>query len=334
MATALNEVLQSSLSADRVQSTVDEYRGFHADTVDKRKSAYMEMVNDYYNLVTDFYEFGWGESFHFAPRFQGESFDASLARHEMYLALILGLRPGMRVLDVGCGVGGPMRTIARFSGASITGVNNNDYQIERARKYNERSHLADRCDVVKADFMRLPMADGYFDAVYGIEATCHAPDKTALFKELHRVLKPGGMFAGYEWCMTDKYRAGDIEHERIKKGIEEGDALPDIVHTSGVDGSLRDAGFTLLQTADLAPQADPETPWYLPLSGRFTLDGWKHTVTGRKVTNLAVRTLERLRIAPKGSTAVSALLNRAAEALVAGGETAIFTPMYFFHAKK
>ena len=48
------------------------------------------MVNDYYDLVTDFYEYGWGQSFHFAPRHKGESFEASLVRHELYLAARCG----------------------------------------------------------------------------------------------------------------------------------------------------------------------------------------------------------------------------------------------------
>src|SRR5262249_29827838 len=159
---------------------------------------------------------------------------ASLARHEFYLAHMLSLRPGMKVLDVGCGVGGPMRAIARFSGASVVGVNNNDYQIKRGTKQNQEAGLAHRCQFLKADFTHLPVGDASYDAVYAIEATCHAPDKVALFSELFRAMKPGAHFAGYEWCLTDRYDGSNAEHRAIKKGIEEGDALPDIWYTKDV----------------------------------------------------------------------------------------------------
>ncbi|THU71639.1 hypothetical protein C4D60_Mb04t03570 [Musa balbisiana] len=59
----------------------------------------MVVVNKYYDLATSFYEFGWGESFHFAPRWKGESLRESIKRHEHFLALQLGLKPGMKELN-------------------------------------------------------------------------------------------------------------------------------------------------------------------------------------------------------------------------------------------
>ncbi len=59
----------------------------------------------------------------------------------------------MKVLDVGCGVGGPAREIAKFTGAHITGLNNNDYQIERAERYAVKEGLASQLAFVKGDFM-------------------------------------------------------------------------------------------------------------------------------------------------------------------------------------
>lgn len=66
----------------------------------------------------------------------------------------MSLRPGMRVLDVGCGVGGPAREIVKFTGvAHITGLNLNEYQVARANNYAQREGLGDRLDFVQGDFM-------------------------------------------------------------------------------------------------------------------------------------------------------------------------------------
>jgi sterol 24-C-methyltransferase len=330
---AVIDIMQNSLPPGQVNAAVDEYKPFPAATVETR-SDHMTRVNDFYDLVTDFYEFGWGESFHFAPMFQGEAFAASIARHEYSLAARLGLSPGMKVLDVGCGVGGPMRAIARFSGATIVGVNNNDYQIKRGNKQNAEARLADRCSFQRADFMNLPIENDTFDAIYAIEATCHAADKLKLFTELARVMKPGTHFAGYEWCMTDKYQPNNAEHRSIKKGIEEGDALPEIWTMPAVIEALERAGLETLESKDVALEADPRTPWYLPLAGRFSFDGFKHTGLGRASTHYVVKALEALKLAPKGSTATSTFLQAAATALVRGGETGIFTPMFYFHVRK
>ena len=57
---------------------------------EKRKEHYDTLASNFYDLVTDFYEYGWGESFHFAPRHNLESFPQSIARYELYIALRLG----------------------------------------------------------------------------------------------------------------------------------------------------------------------------------------------------------------------------------------------------
>ncbi len=66
---------------------------------------------------------------------------------------MMSIRDGMKVLDVGCGVGGPAREIAKFTGAHVTGLNNNDYQIERATKYAAKEGLSNQLEFVKGDFM-------------------------------------------------------------------------------------------------------------------------------------------------------------------------------------
>ena len=160
-----------------VQTSVDQYATLFtgartnigsissASSIESRQQNYKTLVENFYDLATDFYEYGWGQvrtreggkegvreedvyrlltvtflslflplswqSFHFAPRWKGEAFMESIKRAEYHLSSRLGLKPGMRVLDIGCGVGGPMRNIAIFSGAKIDGVSINDYQVRK-----------------------------------------------------------------------------------------------------------------------------------------------------------------------------------------------------------
>jgi sterol 24-C-methyltransferase len=228
-----------------------------------------------------------------------------------------------------------MRTIARFSGATIEGVNNNDYQLTKVQEYNEAAGLAKLCSGFKGDFMNLQVPDENYNAAYAFEATCHAPDKVGVFKEIHRTLKPGGLFAAYEWCMTDAFDPNSAEHQRIKKGIEEGDSLPDIATVPDTLAAVRAAGFEVLESHDAAGTCDRETPWYLPLVGETSsLLAVRRGRVGRFFARRLIRTVEALRIAPEGSAAVSQMLGAAAEALIAGGESGIFTPNYFFLARR
>lgn len=300
-----------------------------------RKANYVAVANNFYDLVTDFYRFGWGESFHFAPRKKTETLKASIARCERGLGDVLKLRPEMRAVDIGCGVGGPLCEIGRHTGAGIVGVNNNAYQVGKTRALIAKSGLADRCSVQKADFMHLPFPAQSFDAAYSMEATPHAPDKVGCYKQIFNVLKPGGCFAGYEWCLTPLYDANNADHRRLKQGIELGNGLPELATCSEVVDALKAAGFEVIETHDAAFEADPETPWYRALQGRdFTLGSVPRTPFGRALTNLAVRGMEAVRIAPAGTAEVSRLLNVVADQLVESGVRGVFTPIFFYHARR
>jgi len=268
-----------------VQSTVDDYTAIYDGGLERRKEHYRSFVNHFYDLVTDFYEFGWGQSFHFAPRRRGESFKASLLRHQHFLADRLSLESGMQVLDVGCGVGGPMGNLARRSGASFVGINNNAYQIERAKIHTK--DVETLCRFVLGDYMQIPEDNNIDDAAFAIKSMPHAPNKTAVFQEILRVLRPGACFAGYEWCLTENFDPDNAEFLRIKHDIMVGNALPDIALTTEICNALRMAEFELLEARDVALDSDPETPWCRALQGRdFSLRSFPRTPFGRDLTNL------------------------------------------------
>ncbi len=339
MSVKLSKILKDHLGASGVAPAVSEYRdryrmGKRGEWKSK-ESAFKEFTDLYYDLASDFYEYGWGRSFHFAPRIPGESFKASQARHEHYLAHILGLRPGMVAADLGCGIGGPLLEIARFSGAKIVGVNSNAHQLERARILTEEAGLTHLVDFLHCDFLHVDAPDDSFDAVYAIEATCCAPDKHSIYSEVFRLLKPGACFANYEYCLTDRFDDQAPLHCRIKSDIELGGGLLEIDERQTVDDALQEVGFEVLETRDLAIQTGPSIPWYQPLAGSgLSFATFRSSRLGRWVTHNSLRALEGLRIAPKGSARVADTLNLCAAAMVEAGRLGIFTPMYFIHARK
>lgn len=188
--------------------------------------------------------------------------------------------------------------------------------------------------------MNLNVPDNSFDGAYQIEATCHAPDKQAAFQRIFNALKPGACFAGYEWVVTDKYDPKNKQHVAIREGIEVGNGLPVIPHSSVVVDALRGAGFEITDRDHFDMHTTMhkdhmEVPWYATLAGmEWSLTGFRMTPTGRFFTHLFVQTLELIRIAPKGSVKVSKMLNDTAIDLANGGKLEIFSPDYFFIARK
>src|SRR5262245_23809218 len=105
------------------------------------------------------------------------------------------LRADMRVLDLGCGIGGSSRYLASALGCRVTGVDLTREYIEVARELTRRCGLTNRIDYQVADALALPFADGSFDHVYSHNVTMNIEDKTGLAAEVARVLKHGGAFS-------------------------------------------------------------------------------------------------------------------------------------------
>ena len=318
-----------------MQTSVERYEAMYLADETVRTDAYRDLVERYYDLVTDFYERGWGKSFHFAPRFPGETFALSIQRHEHALALELGLRAEERVLDVGCGVGGPMRAIARLTGARIDGINTNEGQLARLARHTEAEGLSGLCRGIYGDFMRLPSADASYDAAYAIEATCHAPDRNVVFGEIARVLVPGGRFGGYEWVVTERFDANDAHHRELAARICRGNGLPKLTDASDVRRALERSGFTDIVLRDVAVPGNGQTPWYAPLEGEgATPARISRAPFMRPIVRQSLALAERAGLVPEGTRRVSDILNDGADALIEAGRLGIFTPCLFFLAHK
>jgi SAM-dependent methyltransferase len=124
------------------------------------------------------------------------------------LASAVGLEPSTRVLDLGCGIGGPARYLASTFGCKVTGVDLSPNFIEVANYLTARCGLSDRARFQVGDVLHLPFEDAAFDAVFLQHVAMNIKDRRGLYAEVGRVLKPGGRFATYDVVLRD----GDVAY--------------------------------------------------------------------------------------------------------------------------
>lgn len=274
-------------------------------------------------------------AFLLAPRHKLETREQSLARIEHLIACKLDLQEGMTCLDIGCGIGGPLREIARFSGAKVTGLNISEFQVSRAKYYNHKYDLDHLCDVVVGDFHHIPFDDNTFDAVYCTEATCHSPHREKVFAEVFRVLKPGGKFLSTEWCLTDKYDPKNPEHVKVKTDIEYSNALSPTTTCAESKQKVEEVGFKVLHDKDYGvPDRLNPVPWYNEFARSLSLSGLAASWLGIWILYILMFLLELVYLVPRGTTRSQGLLQMAANSLLKGGDLGIYTVCYMIVAEK
>ena len=110
------------------------------------------------------------------------------------------LPKGSRILDVGCGIGGSSRILAKHYGFNVTGITISPAQVKRARELTP-SRL--NCNFLVMDALDLKFEDGSFDAIWSVEAGAHMIDKNKFADEMLRTLRPGGYLALADWNSRD-----------------------------------------------------------------------------------------------------------------------------------
>ncbi len=114
------------------------------------------------------------------------------------VAAALAPTQGARLLDVGCGLGGPSRLLAATYGCEVVGIDLNRRFVALAAALTERCGLAGRVSHEQADATRLPFPDRHFDLAWTQHVVMNIADRAALYAGIFRVLRPGGRFAMYD----------------------------------------------------------------------------------------------------------------------------------------
>lgn len=180
--------------------------GIYLATARRYQSA-DSVANSYDQWTEDgILEFYWGEHIHLGHYGSpSRSKDFLTAKsdfvHEMVRWGGLDKLPaGTTVLDVGCGIGGSSRILAKDYGFSVTGITISPEQVKRAQELTPKDlDLQFQVD----DAMAMSFPDASFDVVWSVEAGPHMPDKAIFAKELMRVLKPNGLLVLADWNQRD-----------------------------------------------------------------------------------------------------------------------------------
>jgi ubiquinone/menaquinone biosynthesis C-methylase UbiE len=144
----------------------------------------------HYDTITESWRELFGDHFHcryYASEGGAAGWIEAAFEYVDRVASLAALRRGDRVLDVGCGIGGPALRLARRHGCVVTGISTSAENVSTAR-----ASAAGDATFDVGDGSDLPFASSSFDAVWMIETADLIPDKPRLFGELARVLRPGG----------------------------------------------------------------------------------------------------------------------------------------------
>lgn len=217
-------------------------------------------VREFYDAAAECYEHTMGDRWHHGDpdaEAAGRPFLEACEVLEEGLVRDAGLRAGGWALDFGSGIGGPAFHMAKISGARFVGVTNNEPMNRKARARALERGLERQVAFLTlgdTDYTHLPFIDATFDAVFFCESVCHLPDKASFFREVARVLKPGGRVAGTDWIQRP---FGEHQTEAqimaFMGPVNETIRIPWHGTVEGYREMLQAAGLEVIEARDLFP---------------------------------------------------------------------------------
>jgi len=193
-----------------------------------------QAVAHHYDVSNDFYRLFLGESMTYSCACFSTPdtplADAQRAKHDL-ICRKLGLRPGMRLLDVGCGWGGMVLHAVRNYGVEAVGVTLSQRQVDYGREAVKAAGLGDRIDIRFQDYR--DVSDGPFDAVSSVGMVEHvgAAQLPEYFSSLYGQLRPGGRLLNHGICWP-----------RGSRGL---DPKSFMAHYVFPDGELHEVGIVI-----------------------------------------------------------------------------------------
>lgn len=250
------------LSSEQVHAFLSSYGVYNYDWVkglaicDAKQMDYPEVkenILNWYGVLSHLCAIGEVEKMYIPPALNLEqNIIQNQLRFEERFCQLLGIKASDHVLELGCGKGRVAAHVASMTQANITGINIDPAQLNSATLFSAQHGLSKQCHFINKDFNELPFsfADQQFDHVYEIQALSLSRDLKKLFKELHRVLKPGGKVSLLEWVRLPKYDAKNPEHVALMQKIKPLIGAIGTPSPAEYETALRQAGFSIVVSED------------------------------------------------------------------------------------
>jgi len=176
---------------------------------------------------------------------------------EEVLEIVKGIDlSGKSVLDVGCGTGGPCIVLARDTElAHIVAIDVQPALLEQGADFAQKAGVGSRIEFRLVEPGPLPFGNDSFDVVFSKDALIHFVDKDAVYREILRVLRPGGLFVASDW-LGGENTAASPEWARFIELSQHAFAMTTAAETLA---TMEAAGFTELSARD-------RNAWYVKLS--------------------------------------------------------------------
>lgn len=211
--THVKKIQSSSTSLAGIGSVVSRVR----DSITSKERSRDDLkigIAGFYDRSSKLWEEVWGEHMHHGYYVPADRTDHKQAQIDLIDQVLLwagvpepnGQNSGdlpKKCVDVGCGIGGSSRHIARKYSCTANGITLSPYQAQRGNELAKEQGLDDLCHFQVADALDQPFEDNTFDLVWSLESGEHMPDKKQFVNELFRVATPGGRIIIVTWCHRD-----------------------------------------------------------------------------------------------------------------------------------
>jgi sterol 24-C-methyltransferase len=323
-----------TLPAEKVDAFIKSYHVYDYDWADEKQLIadmgpdYCNKVNqqviDWYCVLNHLCSIGQVEKMYIPPAMDlSKSIIENQKLIEKRMAQDLGAKKGSRLLDIGCGRGRVANHIASITGAHVTGINVDDTQLEEARKYAASSGRGDQLEFKRGNVNDFPFSfpDNSLDGIYQIQVFSLCRDLPRLFKELHRMLKPGAKLACLDWVTLPAYNPKDPYHADLMRRIKPLIGAIGSISNKQYADLLRQAGFEIL--VDEIPSINGlQAPLIDKADKFFTgLTKWVHR-------------LVRFKLLPAHFKLMLDRLTQDGQALVDADNLRLVTTTYYFVAQK